>query len=78
MRARAAIPFHQVLGTHYNLKHESLLVLFALETIVVTGPKAWDFYDRFCRYMATLLKADGKDILAVSMALKTRRGADEE
>src|SRR6516162_10272044 len=40
------IPFHQVLGTHYNPKHESLLIQFALGTIVVTGPKAWDFYDR--------------------------------
>jgi hypothetical protein len=24
------IPFHQVLGTHYNPKHESLLIQFAL------------------------------------------------
>ena len=63
------IPFHQVLGTHYNPKHESLLIQFALGTIVVTGPKAWDFYDRFCCHKATLLKADGIDILAVTMAL---------
>jgi hypothetical protein len=26
------IPFHQVLGTHYNPKHESLLIQFALGT----------------------------------------------
>jgi len=43
----------------------------ALGTIVVTGPKAWDFYDRFCNHKATLLKADGKDILAVTMALNS-------
>src|SRR5215469_4266192 len=58
------IPFHQVLGTHFNPKHESLLIQFALGTIVVTGPKAWDFYDQFCKHRATLLKADGKDVTA--------------
>jgi hypothetical protein len=67
------IPFHQVLGTHYNPKHESLLIQFALGTIVVTGPKTWDFYDRFCSHRATLLKADGKDIVAVTMALNAGR-----
>jgi hypothetical protein len=40
--------------------------------------KAWDFYDQFCKHRATLLKADGKDIIAVSMAINARRGADEE
>jgi len=35
----------------------------------VTGPKAWDFYDRFCGHKATLLKAHGIDILAVTMGL---------
>jgi hypothetical protein len=33
------IPFHQVLGTHYNPKHECLLIQFALGTIVIMGPK---------------------------------------
>jgi hypothetical protein len=61
-----------VLGTHYNPKHESLLIQFALGTIVVTGPKAWDFYDHFCSHRATLLKADGKDITAVTMAINAR------
>jgi hypothetical protein len=44
----------------------------------VTGPKTWDFYDQFCKNKATLLKADGKDIIAVTMALNTRRGTDGE
>ena len=70
------IPFHQVLGTHYNPKIESLLIQFGLGTIVVTGPKAWDFYDRFCSHRATLLKADGKDIVAVTMALNARGDSD--
>jgi hypothetical protein len=34
-------------------------------TIVVVGPRAWEFCDRFCSHKVGLLKADGKDILAV-------------
>ena len=62
-----------MLGTHYNPKHESLLIQFPLGTIVVTGPKAWDFYDQFCKHRATLIKTDGKDILAVTMAINAYR-----
>jgi len=63
------IPFFQVACTHYNPEQQSLLIECSLGTIVVTGPKAWDFYERFCNHKVTLLKADGKDILAVTMAL---------
>jgi hypothetical protein len=61
-----------VLGAHYNPKHESLLIQFALGTMDLTGPKAWDFYDRFSNHKATLLKADGKDILWVTVRPKAR------
>jgi hypothetical protein len=60
---------HQVTGTHYDPEHQSLLINWSLGTIVVTGPKAWDFYDQLCLHRATLLKAAGKDILTVTMAL---------
>jgi hypothetical protein len=63
------IPFFQVAGTHYNPEQQSLLIQCSLGTIVITGPKAWDFYDRFCSNKATLLKADGNDIIAVTIAL---------
>jgi hypothetical protein len=46
-----------------------LLIDWMLGTIVVTGPKAWDFCDQLCLHRATLLKADGKDILLVTIAL---------
>jgi len=46
------------------------LIECSLGTVVVTGPKAWDFYDTFCSHKATLLKADGKDILTVTMSLR--------
>jgi hypothetical protein len=55
--------------SHYDPEHQSLLMDWALGTIIVTGPKAWDFYDLFCSHRATLLRADGKDILGVTMAL---------
>jgi hypothetical protein len=68
------VPFHQISGVHYNPEHQSLLIDWALGTIIVTGPKAWDFYDQLCLHRATLLKADGKDILLVTMALNAARG----
>jgi hypothetical protein len=49
-----------------------------LGTIVVTGPKALEFYEQFANHRATLIKADGKDILSVRMHLNARRQAKEE
>ena len=69
------IPFQQVTGTHYNPEHQSLLIDWPLGTIVVTGPKAWDFYGRFCSHRARLIEADGKDILGVTIALNRRAHA---
>jgi hypothetical protein len=66
------IPFFQVAVPQYNPEQNSLLIEFALGTIVVIGPKAWNFYDRFCSHKATLVKADGKDIIAVTFALNGR------
>jgi hypothetical protein len=62
--------FFQVACAHYNPEQQSLLIECSLGTIFVTGPKTWDFYDRFCSHRATLLKADGKDILAVTLSLR--------
>ena len=67
------IPFQQVTSVHYNPEHQSLLIDWPGGTVVVTGPKVWDFYDRFCSHRATLIEADGKNILGVTIALK--RGA---
>jgi len=64
------IPLSQVLGTHYDPEQERLLIECSIGTIVVIGPKAWDFYDAFCSRRASLVKADGSDILTVTMALR--------
>jgi hypothetical protein len=52
---------------HYHPEEETLLIECSPGTIVVMGPKAWDFCDRFCSHKVSLVKADGKDILAVTI-----------
>jgi hypothetical protein len=43
-----------------------------LATIWVTGgPKVLEFYEAFAKQRATLLKADGKDILWVKMHMNS-------
>jgi hypothetical protein len=49
-----------------------------LGTIVVTGPRTLDFYEQFSNHRATLLRADGKDILSVRMHLNSERQAEED
>jgi hypothetical protein len=64
------IPFSQVLGTHYDPEQQRLLIECSIGSVVVIGPKAWDFYDAFCSQRTTMLEADGKDILNVTMVLR--------
>jgi hypothetical protein len=49
-----------------------------LGTIVVTGPKALEFYEQFSNHRATLIRPDGKDILSVRMHLNSERQAEED
>ena len=46
-------------------------------TVLVRGPKALDFYDGFCANKATLLKADGKDVVDVKFIPKEEDEAAE-
>jgi hypothetical protein len=41
---------------------ETLCRYWPLGTLVITGPKALEFYAGFCAHGATYLKADGEDI----------------
>jgi hypothetical protein len=68
--------FHHLTGTHYSANYQSLLIDWVLGTIVVAGPKALEFYEHFSKHRATLVKADGKDIISVKMYLnsESRRG----
>jgi hypothetical protein len=68
--------FHYLTAIHYSARHELLLITWTLGTLVIAGPKVLVFYDDFCNHRATLLKADGKDILAVRMVLNAERDVD--
>jgi hypothetical protein len=49
-----------------------------LGTLVITGPKALDFYGGFCAHRATYLKADGKDIMDLKLILNGGSNAENE
>jgi hypothetical protein len=60
-------PFFSLTASRYFGDKETLCLYWPLGTVVITGPKALDFYARFCAHGATSLKSDGKDILSVTM-----------
>ena len=61
---------------HYHPREQTLLVECSPGTIVVIGPKAEDFCERFCSHKVASIKAYGKDILRVSLA--HQQGKSEE
>jgi hypothetical protein len=70
--------FHHVSGTFYGAENQRLLIDWPVGTIMVTGPKTLEFYEQFSNHRATLIKADGKDILSVKMHLNSERQAEEK
>ena len=70
--------FHHVSGTYYSAKEQRLLIDWPLGTIVVTGPKALEFYEQFSNHRATLIRADGKDILSVKMHVNSETQAERD
>jgi hypothetical protein len=71
-------PFHHLTATHYSAKDQRLMIDWALGTIMLVGPKALDFYDDFSNHCATLVKADGKDILSVTMHSRAEADAEDD
>jgi hypothetical protein len=69
-------PFHQVIAMNYNPPTQTLLIHWSLGSLLVTGPKAEVFFEQFCEHKVALVKADGKDILCVSLA--HQQGKSEE
>ena len=61
---------------NYNPPTETLLIHWSFGLILVTGPKAEAFLERFCEHKVALAKADGKDIIRVTMALRDGRGEE--
>ena len=70
--------FHHASGTYYSAKEQRLLIDCGLGTIVITGPKAFEFYEQFSNHRATLIRSDGKDILSVKMHLNSEGLAEKD
>jgi hypothetical protein len=70
------VPFHQVIAMNYSPPAQRLLIHWSLGSILVLGPKTEAFFERFCEHMVALVKADGKDIMRVTLALREDRGED--
>jgi hypothetical protein len=68
--------FHYLTASHYSARHERLVISWTLGTLVIAGPTVLEFYDDFCNHRATSLKADGKDILAVTIVLNEERNVE--
>jgi hypothetical protein len=68
--------FHHLTAISYSARHERLLITWTLGTLLIAGPKVLEFYDDFCNHRATSLKADGKDILSVTIVLNAERDVD--
>jgi hypothetical protein len=68
--------FHHLTATHYNARHQRLLIDWALGTLVIAGPKVLVFYEDFCNKRASVLKPDGEDITSVVMHIRSEK--DEE
>jgi hypothetical protein len=60
-------PFFSLSASRYFGDKETLCLYWPLGTVVITGPKALDFYAEFCAQRATSVKSDGKDILSVTL-----------
>ena len=50
------LPFFSFLGGSFDEVHQTVTLEFQLGTVVVIGPKAWDFCNGFSQHKATLLK----------------------
>ena len=63
-------PFFSLFWSAYLPGPKTVSLHFPPGTVLVRGPKALDFYDGFCANKATLLKADGKDVVDVKFIPK--------
>jgi hypothetical protein len=60
-----AFMFSSLLSAHC-LDEQTVRLAWPAGTLVVRGPKAFEFFDAFCRHEATLLQQHGSDIVTVS------------
>ncbi|MGC1297339.1 MAG: hypothetical protein WA869_20100 [Alloacidobacterium sp.] len=71
-------PFFSLNASRYFGDKEMLCLYWPLGTLLITGPKALDFYTGFCAHRATYLTADGKDITELKLILSDDFNAQKE
>ncbi len=64
--------FYSLVASEYIQDENRLALDFPVGTILIVGPAARQLYDDFCgeRSRATLVKADGEQILSVELRLR--------
>jgi hypothetical protein len=70
--------WHALIFGAYVPEHESLFLQYGTGTIIITGPKAEEFWEDFTQRKATSVKADGVDIPSVTMSLRQRKEDKDE
>ena len=70
--------WHVLIFGAYVPEHESLFLQYGTGTIIIAGPKAGEFWDDFAQRKAISVKADGVDILSVTMSLRQRKEDKDE
>jgi len=68
--------WHVLIFGAYVPEHETLFLQYGTGTIIIAGPKAEEFWEEFAQRKATSVKADGVDILSVTMSLRKGKEAD--
>ena len=68
--------WHVLVFGAYVPEHETLFLQYGTGTIIIAGPKAEEFWEEFAQRKATSVKADGADILSVTMSL--RKGKEDK
>ena len=54
------VPFHQVIAVNYSPRTQTLLIHFSVGSILIRGPKAEAFLERFCEHKVALGQGGGK------------------
>jgi hypothetical protein len=70
-------PFYSLSAGRYFANKETLYLYWPLGTLIITGPKALDFYAGFCAHRATCLKADERDITDIKLILNCDSNAEK-
>jgi hypothetical protein len=58
-------PFFAMAAARYLVEEQTAAFEWPFGTIVVRGPKTFEFFEAFCSHRVTGAKADGKDLVSV-------------